>query len=105
MGTLGGFPNPPALWLRRAKPDSAYAINGNPLPDAHRPLAALGLAKPSAPARRPPLRSLRSVPALWLRQAKPDSAYAINGNPLPPAHRSARALAPARSAARVLATV
>jgi hypothetical protein len=25
MGTLGGFPNPPALWLRRAKPGSAYA--------------------------------------------------------------------------------
>jgi hypothetical protein len=23
MGTLGGFPNPPAVWLRRAKP--AYA--------------------------------------------------------------------------------
>jgi hypothetical protein len=26
MGTLGGFPNPPALWLRRAKPASAYAV-------------------------------------------------------------------------------
>ena len=26
MGTQGGFPNPPALWLRRAKPGSAYAI-------------------------------------------------------------------------------
>ena len=26
MGTLGGFPNPPALWLRRAKPAYAYAI-------------------------------------------------------------------------------
>jgi hypothetical protein len=26
MGTLGGFPYPPALWLRRAKPGSAYAI-------------------------------------------------------------------------------
>jgi hypothetical protein len=25
MGTLGGFPNPPALWLRRAKPGSANA--------------------------------------------------------------------------------
>ena len=26
LGTLGGFPNPPALWLRRAKPAFAYAI-------------------------------------------------------------------------------
>jgi len=26
MGTLKGFPNPPALWLRRAKPGSAYAM-------------------------------------------------------------------------------
>ncbi len=26
MGTLGGFPYPPALWLRRAKPTYAYAI-------------------------------------------------------------------------------
>jgi hypothetical protein len=25
MGTLGGFPNPPALWLRWAKPTYAYA--------------------------------------------------------------------------------
>jgi hypothetical protein len=29
MGTLGGFPNPPALWLQRAKPASANAANGN----------------------------------------------------------------------------
>jgi hypothetical protein len=28
MGTLGGFPNPPALWLRRAKPGYAYASAG-----------------------------------------------------------------------------
>ena len=27
MGTLGGFPNPPALWLRRAKPGYANAIS------------------------------------------------------------------------------
>ena len=26
MGTLGGFPNPPALWLRPAKPAYAYAL-------------------------------------------------------------------------------
>jgi hypothetical protein len=29
MGTLGGFPNPPALWLRRAKLACANAIDGN----------------------------------------------------------------------------
>jgi hypothetical protein len=28
MGTLGGFPNPPALWLRQAKPASANAMTG-----------------------------------------------------------------------------
>src|SRR5688572_33012707 len=27
MGTLKGFPNPPAVWLRRAKPASAYATS------------------------------------------------------------------------------
>jgi len=26
MGTLRGFPNPPALWLRRAEPGYAYAV-------------------------------------------------------------------------------
>jgi hypothetical protein len=26
METLGGFPNLPALWLRRSKPAYAYAI-------------------------------------------------------------------------------
>jgi hypothetical protein len=26
MGTLKGFPNPPALWLRWAKPSYAYAF-------------------------------------------------------------------------------
>jgi hypothetical protein len=30
MGTLRGFPNPPALWLRRAKPGYANAVDGNP---------------------------------------------------------------------------
>jgi hypothetical protein len=28
METLGGFPNLPALWLRRAKLGSAYAAHG-----------------------------------------------------------------------------
>ena len=39
MGTLGGFPNPPALWLRRAEP--AYA-NADLDPDSLR--LTLGLA-------------------------------------------------------------
>ena len=30
MGTLGGFPNPPAHWLRWAKPTYAYATGGRP---------------------------------------------------------------------------
>jgi hypothetical protein len=30
MGTLKGFPNPPALWLRRAQPGYAYAIEWEP---------------------------------------------------------------------------
>jgi hypothetical protein len=37
MGTLKGFPNPPALWLRRAKPASAYAMD----PENRRPPPAL----------------------------------------------------------------
>ena len=53
MGTLGGFPNPPALWLRRAKLAFAYAIMG----------------------------SLRGFPpALWLRRAKLAFAHAIMGS-------------------------
>jgi hypothetical protein len=55
MGTLGGFPNPPALWLRRAKPGFAYAIMGS-------------------------LGGFPNPPALWLRRAKPGFAYAIMGS-------------------------
>ena len=53
MGTLKGSPNPPALWLRQAKPASANAI-------------VMGTLKGSP-----------NPPALWLRQAKPASANAI----------------------------
>jgi hypothetical protein len=52
METLGGFPNLPALWLRRAKPDSANATM----------METLG--------------GFPNLPALWLRRAKPDSANA-----------------------------
>ena len=69
MGTLGGFPNPPTLWLRQAKPAVAYAIMGTlggfappfgPPPATFSPLALLGLAMPfgPAPATPTPLASL-----------------------------------------------
>jgi hypothetical protein len=48
MGTLRGFPCPPALWLWRAKPAFAYAIMGTGPP----PLAR-GLAMLSAMVRGP----------------------------------------------------
>ena len=54
MGTLTGFPIPPALWLRRAKPAFANAIMGT-------------------------LTGFPIPPALWLRRAKPAFANAIMG--------------------------
>jgi hypothetical protein len=54
MGTLGGFPNPPALWLRRAKPAFANAIMGT-------------------------LGGFPNPPALWLWRAEPAFANAIMG--------------------------
>jgi hypothetical protein len=64
MGTLGGFPNPPALWLRRAKPGFANAMMGT----------LRGLALHSAPATRPATPSLRSAspnpPATGARGAR-----------------------------------
>ena len=53
MGTLKGFPNPPALWLWRAKPAFAHAMMGTE-----------GFPNP---------------PALWLWRAKPAFAYAMMG--------------------------
>jgi hypothetical protein len=46
MGTLRGFPNPPALWLRRAKPGYANAIMGNGNPER------LGTCQPALPPPR-----------------------------------------------------
>ena len=54
MGTLKGFPNPPAIWLRRAKPAYANAIMGT-------------------------LKGFPNPPAIWLRRAKPACANAIMG--------------------------
>jgi hypothetical protein len=49
MGTLKGFPNPPALWLRRAQPACANAV-----------VETLGVPKPS--------RALASAATARLRQ-------------------------------------
>src|SRR5262245_29683465 len=49
MGTLTGFPNPPALWLRWAKPTGANAEHGNPV-GGRRPRAATG-REPSRQAK------------------------------------------------------
>jgi hypothetical protein len=70
METLRGFPNLPALWLRRAKLAFAYAFlmgtfKGLPNP---RPL----------PATLPTARFARPR-ALWLRRAKLAFAYAVMG--------------------------
>ncbi|HEX7508426.1 MAG TPA: hypothetical protein VF550_16745, partial [Polyangia bacterium] len=72
-------PNPPALWLRRAKPDSAYAIMGTLV------MGTLGGFRRghSAPASRPASPALRAAspnpPALWLHRAKPGYANAVMG--------------------------
>ena len=82
MGTLRGFPNPPALWLRRAKPAFAYAIMGTlrgfatpfgPPPATSSPLASpfgdFGTCTfPTTPARY--------ARALALGLAKPSGALA-----------------------------
>jgi len=68
MGTLEGFPNPPALWLRRAKPASAYA---GPTWELSKGSQTLGPSPPNLPTAR-----FARPRALWLRRAKPASAYA-----------------------------
>jgi hypothetical protein len=57
MGTLKGFPCPPALWLRPAKPAYAYAIMGtleglalHSAPTLPTPSPALCAASPNPPA-------------------------------------------------------
>jgi len=51
METLKGFPNLPALWLRRVKPASAYAVMGT-----LKGFAALPLWFAPSEARRLPTR-------------------------------------------------
>jgi hypothetical protein len=52
MGTLEGFPNLPALWLRRAKPASAYATNF-PAPPRPRPAILVSMSSSGTPALGP----------------------------------------------------
>jgi len=79
METLRGFPNLPAPWLRQAEPASAdallwllraeptyaNAIDGNPG----------RVPKPGIVMET--LRGFPNLPALWLRQAEPASADAL----------------------------
>ena len=106
MGTLGGHPNPPALWLRRAKPGSAYAIsNGNPgrvscalgtYPTHPCPRASRGLAQPSAPPAThhgsfgtcpPPTTPARCARALAARFARPRALWRSHDGSRPKAAR------------------
>jgi len=80
MGTLGGFPNPPALWLRRAKPGYAYAADGTLGGFPNPPALWLRRAKPGyAYAADGTLGGFPNPPAFWLRRAKPGYAYAVMG--------------------------
>src|ERR1017187_1941490 len=80
MGTLGGFPNPPALWLRRAKLASANAVMGTLGGFPNPPALWLRRAKlASANAVMGTLGGFPNPPALWLRRAKRASANAVMG--------------------------
>jgi hypothetical protein len=74
MGTLRGFPNPPAHWLRRAKLGFANAVDGN----AERVRVALGTA--CSPCHPLAALGLANLPAHWLRRAKLGFANAVDGN-------------------------
>ena len=85
MGTLGGFPNPPALWLRRAKPAFAYAIIGTlkrfpnpPATGARDACVGQGLGgkalAPEGGALAPGLAAAAAAASPW---AKPAFAHAI----------------------------
>jgi len=80
MGTLKGFPNPPALWLRRASPASPTRFDGNPerVPKPSR--ALLRRAKPGF-ACRDLMGTLKAAYSAFL--AIPPSA-AGSGNRLLP---------------------
>jgi hypothetical protein len=73
MGTLEGFPNPPALWLRQAKPAYAYAIMGTPkgfrqgrsAPASRPATPALRAASPNPPATLRCRRGRGRSPRRW----------------------------------------
>jgi hypothetical protein len=85
MGTLGGFPNPPALWLRQAKPAFAYAIMetfaGFAPPFVPPPASPTPLASPFGDFGTCtfPTTPARFARALALGLAKPSRALASAG--------------------------
>jgi hypothetical protein len=105
MGTLGGFPNlrplpatlptarcarPHALWLRRAKLASAYAVNGNPNgPEPSRALAPAGVARLRQRDHGNPSASV-GLPAHGLRRLRLRSAHIGAGGHSPPSPRQRR---------------
>ena len=86
MGTLKGFPDAPALWLRRAKPAYAYAIMGTlkefalPFGSPHparfaRPRQTLRRWYAASEARRLPTRSWKPLFRRgWFREGHWDPA-------------------------------
>jgi hypothetical protein len=84
MGTLEGFPLPPALWLHRAKPGCANAVDGNPRRVS------------SAPPTRPASLSLQASQVPALRHGKAGAAGSSHALRLP----LAEGHAPAGSAKR-----
>ena len=76
MGTLKGFPCPPALWLRRAKPAYANAIIAKFL-SPNPPALWLQRAKPAYANAVISKFPISNPPALWLQRAKPAYANAV----------------------------
>jgi 3-methyl-2-oxobutanoate hydroxymethyltransferase len=83
MGTLGGFPSPPALWLRRAKPGYANAFDGN---RAEQSSAARARAKPegrvgevAGPECRRPPHAVGSTISAIMATAKKVTSAALRG--------------------------
>ena len=115
MGTLKGFPNPPALWLWRAKPAFAYAMMGTlggfaspfgPPPATPAPLAALGLAKPwhltgawFALAHKPPVPP-RSAQQSWATLARETGRWSEKCTPRQTIQPSRDGPPPARARAK-----
>ena len=77
MGTLKGFPNPPALWRRRdgSRPKAARGRVGWVWSQV--PTKSAGEARLRLRDVMGTLKGFPNPPALWLPRAKPGSAYAM----------------------------